>query len=201
MVSWLQAVKQYAQDSGKKFTIPKKDSDEYKAIKALQTKMTESEVKGLVKEKKEKKTKVVVKEEEKVVESVVEKPLVKIRTVKPITPPVEEPPKQQIKPKKRVPKVKDVPKEPVEETPVQPEPEPLIKKRKTKKELKEEKVISQTPLVEEVKPEPEPVVKTKVSRREIIQKKKEQKEKPQRLAPKKTPELRFIDQQVTFSFD
>jgi hypothetical protein len=100
MASWVEAVKQYAKENGGKFVIPKKDSDDYKKIKALQQKMeadgvkpvkeTESPVKQ-VKERRKKATAPVVEEAKPEVEPVV-KPK-RVRKVAPVDEPVKEEPK------------------------------------------------------------------------------------------------------------
>lgn len=57
MVTWVEAVKEYAKQKGK-FVIPKKDSDEYKAVRALQEKMNKAPLpkQEVVKEEKPKRS-------------------------------------------------------------------------------------------------------------------------------------------------
>jgi hypothetical protein len=210
MVSWISAVKQYAQNSGKKFAIPKKDSDEYLAIKALQQKMSESEIKGLVKEKKEKVAKVVKEEPVKEKEPVKQEPLVKAPTVKPVKPVKTEPAPQEFKPKKRVPKVRTVAEpEPEVEAPAVPDV-PLVVSRKTKKQVKAEKVIPDTVVepVKEVVPDV-PLVVVRKTRKEKAQQKKAindiESEKMATNSAKKALEqfrtMKFVDGNVVLAFD
>ena len=67
MVSWLEAVKEYSKTNGK-FVIPKKDSDQYKAIKTLQEKMNNTSAKvESTKDETSKKPKKVAKAKEEAV--------------------------------------------------------------------------------------------------------------------------------------
>lgn len=70
-MSWVNAIKEYAKMNGGKFVIPKRDSEEYGKIKAIQDRMAKGEKIEVPKAKKEKpvkKANVVVEEKETVVE-------------------------------------------------------------------------------------------------------------------------------------
>lgn len=211
MVSWVDAVKQYATDSGKKFSIPKKDSDDYKAIKALQQKMSESEMKGLVKEKKEKVERVIVAEPVAPAPEIKAEPLTKKKTPKPVAPVKSEPAPQELKPKKRVPKVRTVAEPVAVEAPPQEPDVPLVVSRKTKKQIKAEKVVPDAPAPSPAPaPAPDvPLVVVRKSRKEkAVEKKAVQSAESERnaiLSAKKAlddyKKMKFVDQQVIFSFD
>jgi hypothetical protein len=87
MVSWVDSVKEYAKQSGGTFKIPKKDSDEYKAIKELQEKMTIAELRVVEKTSK-RVPKVAPKVEEPVVEVITKAPI-KAKKIVPVVVPVE----------------------------------------------------------------------------------------------------------------
>jgi hypothetical protein len=163
MVSWIDAVKEFAKQNEGKFVIPKKDTPEYLKIKAIQEKMTKGEAEPPVKAKKEKPVKKPAVEVKS--EPVVEAPK---KPKAPKTPnvavPVEEPApvvvkrtKKNVIRKEKSPNVAEVVEEPVVEVP----PTPRVKKAK----------IPKTPNVE-VKEEPAPapvqVKKPRKTKKEVI---------------------------------
>jgi hypothetical protein len=70
-MSWVDAIKEYAKQNGGKFVIPKRDSEDYGKVKAIQERMAKGEKIEVPKAKKEKpvkKANVVVEVKEEVVE-------------------------------------------------------------------------------------------------------------------------------------
>lgn len=148
MVSWIDAVKEFAKQNEGKFVIPKKDTPEYLKIKAIQEKMTKGEAEPPVKAKKEKPVKKPVVEEKS--EAVVEAPKkpkapktpnVAVAVEEPVSAPIKRAKKNIIR-KEKSPNVAEVVEEPVVEV---PPPAPRVKKAK----------VPKTPNVE-VKEEPTP---------------------------------------------
>lgn len=129
MVTWVEAVKEYAKKSGK-FVIPKKDSEEYKAVRALQEKMSKAPLpkQEVAKEEKPKRSRkaVVTAEEKTPVEAVAP---VKQKKVAVESKQVESP----IEPKEKKQRVKKVvvPEEPLKNEVVAEAPVKEKKPRKT----------------------------------------------------------------------
>ena len=166
-MSWVNAIKEFAKLNGGKYVIPKRDSEDYVKVKAIQERLAKGETIALPKAKKEKAVKkdnVIEKVEEVVVpqprKSVVKKELVKkenveVAPVEPVPDPVKKPRKSIPKPGKRenveveqveviVPaikqkRVKPAKKENVEVAPAEPIPDPPKAPKKTAKEMREEK--------------------------------------------------------------
>lgn len=128
-MSWVEAIKAYAAANGGKFVIPKRDSEEYKKVKALQEKMSKGdkvEATAPVKAKKEK-----IAKKANVVEEV---PVEVVKT--PVKQVVAE------KPKKRANVA------PVKEE--APAAEPVVKApRKSAKVVREEKAVAKSIATEE----------------------------------------------------
>lgn len=127
MVSWVEAVKEFAKQNQGKFVIPKKDTPEYLKIKAIQEKMSKAEASPPVKGKKEK----------------VKRP--NVEEVKSENVDVEPVQNKPLKPKPAKRENLPVVKEPVAvEPPVQKLP------KKTRKEIQEEKKKRQEEIAIEV---------------------------------------------------
>jgi hypothetical protein len=123
-MSWVEAIKKYAEMNGGKFVIPKRDSEDYAKVKAIQERMTKGEKIEVPKAKSAKPEKVANKEQ-------------------PLPAVAEEAPKKR----KSIPKPVKVAN--VDVTPVEPAPDAPKKEKKVR--AKKEKTAN-VPVVEAVEP-------------------------------------------------